>query len=297
MECEEIEVHDPRWVEILKGIPHDVYHLPGYVRLESQRTNSQPKAVIAHEADKVLFLPYMVREGRFGEMGESVRDVISPYGYPGFLVNSSAAEDKIFLERAWRKILSYWRELDICSAFIRAHPILNAELISRFPPEHCFGQGETVSIDLSSPRDIMWKQIRPSIRTAINRGKALGYLPRMVPFKDHLPDFFQVYRETMQRVNPENRLPYEFFSSLADILDGSLHLCVVESEGKVICAGLKSVCGGIVQGMWGGTLSEYISESPFSLMVWFSSLWAKSEGYEFMHLGGGVGSRNDSLFR
>ena len=56
-----IDLENPLWVEILQKLRHDIYHLPEYIYLESQRTNTIPKAIFICEGKKMLFVPYLLR--------------------------------------------------------------------------------------------------------------------------------------------------------------------------------------------------------------------------------------------
>ena len=57
-----------------------------------------------------------------------------------------------------------------------------------------------------------------------------------------------------------------------------------------------TICDGIVQYHLGGTRNEFIEFSPMTLMIDTVRLWANEIGARVFHLGGGVGSKEDSLF-
>ena len=103
---------DPVWQKYLNTLPHDFYHLPGYLELEAQRYGAKAEAIVIQLDAEVFFLPYLVRDCDLH--GDPVYDVISPYGYPGMLV-SPAGQNPQFIDRCLQTIYRYWQERNICS--------------------------------------------------------------------------------------------------------------------------------------------------------------------------------------
>jgi hypothetical protein len=58
-----------------------------------------------------------------------------------------------------------------------------------------------------------------------------------------------------------------------------------------------TVCDGIAQDHLGGTRKKFLAYSPDRLVVDAERRWAADQGLRVLHLGGGVGGREDSLFR
>src|SRR6516162_8590132 len=84
MRFEFLPPDDGRWAAFLREIPHDFYHLPGYVRLAARQEEGRAEAVLVTAADNYFFLPYIVRR-----LEASGGDLVSPYGYPGPLFRES----------------------------------------------------------------------------------------------------------------------------------------------------------------------------------------------------------------
>src|SRR4051794_34072701 len=84
-----IDIDDSRWPELLGQLRHDLYHSPNYARIEARRMNAAAEAFTAKDGDRLFFLPYLVRPcgPLFPDATVDTLDVISPYGYPGMLVN------------------------------------------------------------------------------------------------------------------------------------------------------------------------------------------------------------------
>ena len=305
MKLQVIKTNDLLWEEILQKVEHDIYHLPKYVYLESIRTETVPEAILIEEADKIFFIPYLLRNIDNSSEKDShstkLFDAVSPYGYPGLLLSDSARKSPRFMKSAMNKFISVLRSKNICSAFLRLHPILNDGLEEIFPAAFCQITGETVSVDLRLSLEQIWQKTKPGHRNKINRCKRRDFKARVVDFKEYLDEFRDIYRETMDRVGASESYYFNkfYFSYFATELADSIHLAIVESnDGEVCCAGLFTECNGIVQYHLGGTKNKYLKEAPSKLMFDHVRYWAKERGNSFLHLGGGLGgSKDDSLYR
>ncbi|MDZ8079939.1 MAG: GNAT family N-acetyltransferase [Nostoc sp. DcaGUA01] len=301
MDYKIVSLSDPLWLEILKKLNHDIYHLPEYVDLEAKRIQAIPEAILIFENDKILFLPYLLRcvNNLFETNIEIplIWDIVSPYGYPGILLSQAAANTPEFLQLAVNQLILGLRDRQICSAFLRLHPILNQGLNEVLPLELCQVSGETVSIDLSLSTSEIWHQTRPEHRNHINRCKRSGFTARMVRLEEYIDKFINIYHETMNRVEAKKYFYFDdnYFQNLAN-LNKNIYLCLIELNNQIACAGIFTECCQIVQYHLGGTKSEFLKQAPSKLMFDYVRFWAKERGNKFLHLGGGVGSAKDSLY-
>lgn len=301
MDTKIIDISNPLWVQTLQELNHDVYHLPEYVYLDSQRTLSIPQAILIREEDKLFFLPYLLRRcddlvGDNLATSESF-DVVSPYGYPGMLLNQSAASSPAFLELALNQLISIFRDTQICSAFFRLHPLLNPDFHKIYSADICQVTGETVSVDLHLSEEEIWSQTRSDHRKDINRLKRAELVVKIVPFELYINEFIAMYQETMARAGAAQiyYFDYDFFASLLT-LGEKLHLGIVESDGQMACGCLITECDGIVQTYLGGTKQQFLKQSPDKLLFDYVRFWAKKRGNKVFHLGGGVGSSKDGVY-
>lgn len=302
MKLQVIDVSNPLWSETLRNLRHDFYHLPGYVAIEAKRMRAIAEAILVQDGEKVLFLPYLLRQcgDVFDEdlKASEIFDVLSPYGYPGILLNEAGVENLEFIHLAMAQLTQTFKDRRICSAFLRLHPILNHRFDESYPSQACKIHSETIAVDLKLTEAEIWQQTRPEYRNKINKSKRGGFAARIAPLNQHLHDFIDVYTETMDRVGASQSyyFSHEYFLHFVEALGESLHLCIVELDGQVVCAGLFTECCGIVQYHLGGTRNEFLKNSPTILMFDYVRYWAKQRGNEIFHLGGGVGGAKDSLY-
>jgi FemAB family len=303
MKIEIIELTNPLWLEILQKIRHDIYHLPEYFWLEARRTKMIPEAIAIADGDKILFAPYLFRSCNdiVPEEGTTIEtfDIISPYGYPGILLSEAAASTPGFPDLAMSELKRVLSEKGVCSAFFRLHPILNENFCEIFQPDTFTLNGETVSVDLRISESQIWSSTRSGHKSTINKCKRLGMTAKMVPITEYLDEFTKIYQETMERVGAVKKyyaFDDQYFDQMHNALGEKLHLCIVEYESEVACVGLYTESCGIVQSTLGGTKNKYVALSPSSLETDYARYWAKERGNEFLHLGGGVGASQDSVY-
>lgn len=304
MQLEFIPPNHPQWSALLAESQHDIYHLPGYLTLEAERTQGLPEAMLVTEGEAMLLVPYLLRSDRDilpdDDLAAAAFDVVSPYGYPGFVLNPAARDRPDFVVSALQTLKQGLRDRGVCSAFFRLHPIVDVDLAAGLTEaEYCF-QGETVSVDLTLTESEIWSHTRKDHRNRINRARREGLTARIVPWQEALPTFVDIYVETMARVGAAERyLEFDaaYFTQLGELLGDRLHLCLVEWEGEVASAGLYTEWNGIVQAIFGGTRTAFLKPSPSTLETHTVALWAKDRGNHLLHLGGGVGASEDPLFR
>ncbi|MEB3182489.1 MAG: peptidoglycan bridge formation glycyltransferase FemA/FemB family protein, partial [Nostocaceae cyanobacterium] len=226
-------------------------------------------------------------------------DIISPYGYPGILVSEAAANDREFLDLAMNELKKTLQSMGVCSAFFRLHPILNEKFPEIFSPDMFTFNGETISVDLTLSEAQIWSDTNSKKRNKINKCKRLGMTARVVRSHEYLEDFWDIYKETMERVGALEKyftFDHNYLLEMQDHFFEHMFLCLVEMEGEIASAGLYTECNGIVQGVLGGTRNKYYQYSPTSLETDYVRMWAKQRGNKYLHLGGGVGGAEDELY-
>ncbi len=289
------------WQECLAEMPHDFYHMPGYVRLCAECEGGSAQAFVASDGEHRFFVPLVVRPiDPDGAAGGMLYDATSPYGYPSPLLAGGESQEKrtAFLDRALESLLAALRERRVVSLYLRLHPLLPLPREPFCRQGTLVRHGETVFVDLTESEQEWWRQTRAQHRNHINRAVRLGYVAEMDEHWSRLDQFFDLYTDTMRRVNahPDYFFSREYFHQLKDALGDKLHLGIVRIGNELVCAGLFSEVCGIVQFHLAGRREETTSPAPMKLLTHFVRCWAKGRGNRVFHLGGGLGARRDSLF-
>jgi Acetyltransferase (GNAT) domain len=306
MKIEILKIESTEFKKAVQNFNHDIYHLPLYILTEARRIEAQAEAIMISEGSKQFLLPYLIRrcpedmllDLNQRDFSESIYDAVSPYGYPGILLNDEAQADSTFVLQSIEMLVTTFKACKICSAFIRLHPILNAEIQQIIGGTELVKNGTTVFIDLTLSDDAQRRQIKSSRRTRINQCRKRQFFANILPFsQEHIPIFMDIYKDTMDRIGAGQSYYFDrsYYESLTQ-LSPHIFICIVEFEQNPICVGLITECCGIVQYHLCGTKNEFLPFTPNTLMIDEIRHWATQRGYRTFHLGGGLGGQQDSLF-
>lgn len=289
-----------QWTAAISLARHDFYHLPGYHALAE--ANGEGTAHLFHfaEDDRAISLPLLLRplngvEGLDGA-DPGLQDATSVYGYAGPLV-SHAALPEGFVSRFQAALIGALGDRKVVSIFSRLHPLL-AQAQSLRGLGECQPSGQTVSLDLALPEQEQRAQIRSRYRPDINRTRRLGVTCIDDLEWRYLGEFISAYWENMRRVAAQDSyfFKHEYFDVLRRELGSRLHLFVALAGGRMAAGALIVECDGIVQYHLGATRDEFLELSPMKVILDTLRQWGSQRGTRVLHLGGGVGSREDSLF-
>ncbi|KIG19655.1 hypothetical protein DB30_00164 [Enhygromyxa salina] len=293
-----------RWANLLGRTRHDFHHLPAYVALEAERLGGRGFALLVEDRrdpSRAALLPLILR----ALPASAACDAISPYGYPAPLFTSSSPS---FESAAVEAFVTAMAARRVASAFVRLHPLLGC-------PEQALGRfggvvehGPTVWIDLQANEATQWAGYRGTHRNLIRRAGRDGLQVQFDEAFARLDEFYPVYAQTMDRVGASDMLSLSssvspaqderrYLERLATLLRGRGFLALVEQQGQVIAGGVFTSCAGIVQYHLSGTATAWQRASPTRLMLDAVRRRQTARGDWRMHLGGGVGAKQDPLFR
>lgn len=276
---------------------YDVYYLSGYVKAFQLHGDGQPH-LLCYEggdvrgihvimkrdiADDAFFTDKITRDTLF--------DCITPYGYGGWLIEGEGDRAPLFAAyEAW------CRDNRIVSEFVRFHPMLNnAEDSASF--YQVVALGKTVAMDLSSPETV-WANLTSKNRNMVRKAQKSG----VKIYDGQLPQIYatfkKIYNATM---DSDNAKPYyyfsdEFYDSIRKDLAEESRIFWAEADGKIIAASIMLSVNGYMSYHLSGSLREYQHMAPSNLLLYKAALWGCSNGCKSLHLGGGVGSKADSLY-
>jgi hypothetical protein len=297
LKAEFIAPSDPRWRAFVARVPHDVYHLPEYVVAASRAEKGRPGAFYAESENTACLIPLLIRDLP-EELGASREwyDAASPYGYPGLLATNPT--DEVALIRFLTALRELGDAQGLVSAFIRLHPLLPLPSAALRSLGSVRTHGRVVHLDLTQSTEKLWSEARKNHGRGIRKLHRAGFVATMDDWGLY-PEFIRLYKETMRRVAAA---PFYFFARTyfedvrAELL-GQTHLCTVAApDGRIACAGLFFEEAGIVQYHLSGTADEFLGVAPSKLMFDCVFRWSKERGNHVLHLGGGLGGREDSLF-
>ena len=295
-----ISPQDPRWAMFLERVRHDIYHSPDYAAADARRIGGQPMAFLLETGRGSLLLPMLLRrclEVLGPEAGAGL-DAVSPYGYPGFLLDDAAKAEPGFLDTAIDSLSAALAEAGVCTLFLRMHPILNEGIAASTTLYRFDETGTTVTVDLSRTEAELWSAMRKGHTNAVNQARRAGFVTAVSRLDVHIEDFVAVYSDVLERIQADNSYVVndEYLAALAE--DPSVWLIRAHQGSELAGAYIVFERCGIVHLHLGGARSRFIKPSPSNLLVHEVCRWAKERGNEIVQLGGGVGAAaDDSLFR
>lgn len=236
------------------------------------------------------------------------QDALSPYGYPGVLTTDDRILDEVlsaFHEFAAREKL--------VSTFLRLHPIHNQCLVPERTHLRQSLRGKTYSIYLSEGIEAIRANYSSNHRRNLKKLRKQGYTAVFDAW-EHLPAWQEIYVQTMDRLGATEYYKFDlaYFEHLRNHLNCRL-LTVHNPAGEVACGGIFTYYADVIQYHLGGTAESELSAAPSKLMfdTAIADAVGKSAGgneheeyedaihggYKWLHLGGGVGSKDDNLAR
>jgi hypothetical protein len=288
---------DKRWADFLGEVPHDVYHLPAYATLASRCEGGEPAAFYVREGNDAMLVPLLLRQvPHLPGCNKEMRDATSPYGYPSPLF--SRPERIEACRNLLLNMVEVARSQGMVTLFLRLHPLLGCPL-EAFPDNGDLVQhGQTVSINLARPLEEIIRDTSSNHRRGLRKLAQAGFHVVLDEWNDY-PEFIRLYRETMNRIGAHPFYQFEgtYFDDLRHFLKPNLHLCsVCSAKGELASAGLFTVVGDLVEYHLGCSSEEYLKLAPSKMMFDFMRRWGHEKGLRLLHLGGGLGGQNDSLF-
>lgn len=281
-----------QWDEIVKGFAeYDVYYLSGYVKAFYIHGDGDP-FLLYYGGDglKAIYV-YMRRPTAI----EGVYDSVTPYGYGGVLFEGDTSD--INLQSFWKEYLVKMEEEHIVDNFVRYHPVLK-NAVPMKAISNVIDLGKTVAFDLESP-EVIWENIisknRNMIRKAEKNCIEIHHGKDLELFKD----FKTIYNATMEKDYAEEYYFFgeKFYESIHNDLRDNYEIFYAVYEGKIIAMSIMLFANKQMHYHLSGSIMEYRNLAPSNLLLYKAALWGCEHGYKTFHLGGGVGSGEDNLYK
>ena len=223
-------------------------------------------------------------------------DMASPYGYGGWLFEGDVSNDALaaFYDeyRVFMLVHHY-----VCN-FVRFSPVLaNADLVR--PMGIVTDLGKTITIDLSS-KDGIWQNITSKNRNMIRKAiKNDVIIKHSKPSPSLMSTFKKIYDDAMRH---DGAIDYYFFNdsfyqSITDKLMSNTEVFYALKDGKTIAVSIILYCNGMMHYHLSGTDASYRRLAPTNLLLYEAALWGHEMGFKVFHLGGGLGSGEDNLYK
>ncbi|TJY33436.1 peptidoglycan bridge formation glycyltransferase FemA/FemB family protein [Pontimicrobium aquaticum] len=282
------------WQLVLsKTDTYDFYHTYDYHHISCDPSKETPILITYTYNDVLVALPLLLRKID----NTKFFDFTSIYGYGGPIVkNINASFDTIHFQN---ELTNYFIEKQIVSVFSRLHPYIKEQdaIMSSFG--ELTPLGKVVNIDVTLPIEDSRRAYQKSLKNQVNKLRRTCTV-RKAETKEDIHEFIDIYYENMTRLNAKKEYFFErsyFFNFLGQTDFNTDILLVEEIESKKIIAGSMFVkTNGFVQFHLSGTRTDFLRLKPSKLFLDEMRIEASNNGYKYFNLGGGLGSKEDSLF-
>lgn len=279
------------WDAIVRSFAeYDVYYLSGYVKAFEIHGDGDPELLYYESEGLRAIYVYMKRR-----IADGLYDAVTPYGYGGVLFDGELSAEA--LETFREAFEQQMQEAHIVCNFVRYHPVL-ANAIPMKGISKVIDLGKTVAMDLSSP-EVIWSNIHSKNRNMIRKAEKNGIEILHGQGMELMDQFIDIYNATMQKDNAEEYYYFKrpFYESIDRDLKDNYEMFYAMYEGRPIAMSIMIFANGRLNYHLSGSDIEYRNLAPSNLLLYKAALWGCEQGMKTFHLGGGVGSGEDNLFK
>ncbi|WP_296317555.1 peptidoglycan bridge formation glycyltransferase FemA/FemB family protein [Winogradskyella sp. UBA3174] len=283
-----------QWSEQLSLVKQlDFYHTYDYHYL-SKKDNELPILIKYTDGFTSLLFPLLLRNIE----NSNYKDAISVYGYAGLLALN--IDENFKKENFHNELNAFFNENKIVTVFSRLHPFLDCQETILDELGTITTLGKVVYKDLSDTIENQRAQYNRRLKTYLNKSRRLCTIIKG-KIEDHLDSFINLYIENMRRVIADASYFFdkEYFVQLLSSSDfnSEFSLCIHNESQEIIAGAIFIKTGNIVQYHLSGLSEDYMDLNPIKLIIDDMRIKSTKEGYKYLNLGGGKGSKEDSLFK
>lgn len=290
------------WDSIVKSFEnYEIYYLSFYVRAFEIHGDGKPMLIYYSCKDmravNVVFLRDISKDSRFEKLikGNEFFDIITPYGYGGFLIEGNTSDKN--LEKLNLEYVKLCNSLNIVSEFVRFNPLSKNACINKKIYD-VTDLSKTITIDLDSS-DQIWKNITSKNRNVIRKSIKSGVEIYWGRSPELIDEFIVLYTKTMKKDGATDYYYFEkdFYESvLKDLKYNSMFFYAVY-EGKIISMSIIIYENKHMHYHLSASDRVYQHLAPTNLLLYEAACWGVNNGFEKFHLGGGLGSKEDNLYK
>jgi len=286
---------EEEWKSLVKrALKYDFYHSWTYHLLDNN--NGVPMLFVYEMGDDFIAMPVVKRHIQDSEYF----DMSSVYGYSGPISNKDFDElPADFVCRFRTSFLDFLKDEKIITVFTRLNPFLDQRSLMEG-----FGgvvdNGKVVVLDLTKSIEQQRCGYQERLSRKIRQLRNKGFYVKEANTTKDIRIFYDLYTANMMRLEALDTYYFdeEYFKTLLDSDEYDARLLFVYNRNNYpVCGGIVVITNDIMQAHLLGTREEYLKDSPAKLLNEEVSLLGRELGVKQYNLGGGLGFKEDSLFR
>lgn len=290
--------HKEEWDSIVKSFAnYDVYYLNGYVQAFHLIGDGEPFLFYYEEGSTRAMNVFMKRDLASLPMLKNELepgkyfDIVTPYGYGGFILEGNGFEH---LKYTYEQ---FCKEEHIVCEFVRFHPLFRnwAGLADFYDIRHT---GDTVYIDLRS-KDYIWGNFTSKNRNMVRKAQKADLKVYWGRDGSIVSEFMEIYNKTMEKDQSADFYFFkkEFYESVLYDLKYNAMWFYAKTGCEITSIAIFLYGNKTMHYHLSASRKEYQHLAPTNLLLYEAALWGNENGYETLHLGGGVGSQKDNLYK
>ncbi|MEA4894594.1 MAG: GNAT family N-acetyltransferase [Oscillospiraceae bacterium] len=274
----------------------DIFFYPSYGKLY-ERIEGGTCEVFEHTGgDGTIRNMYIKRPVPWLVDGVQYYDVTTPYGYGGPVITAGKSTEALISEyyAAWA---DYCRNNRIVAEFVRFHLYDNTDLSLHYPGE-ITQISDNVVLNLAPTIDEIWVGFEHKVRKNVKKAQRNGLAVTSDTTGEHLPDFLDIYYNTMNRNKAKSYYFFDpsYFKALNRTLKGKYVYFHVWHNEQIVSTELVLCSQNYAYSFLGGTLEDYFPMRPNDLLKYEIIRWCKETGRTVFVLGGGY-HPGDGIYR
>jgi len=294
------------WDAVVRSFQsYDIYYLSGYVKAFLTHGDGDPLLFYYEETSdnsnclsvrgiNVVMKRDISKDNIFTKKikDKTWFDFTTPYGYGGWVIEGDGDSSRLF-----DCYQSWCQSHNVVSEFVRFHPVLENSKINSKSYE-VIGLGKTITMDLASKEQI-WNDLSSKNRNVIRKARKSGVEIYWGRNPELIDTFIPLYNETM---NKDDATDYYYFSRefyksvLEDLRYNSLIFYALYDQ-KVISMSMILFGNENMHYHLSASDRKHQNLAATNLLLYEAACWGSENGYKSFHLGGGLGSKEDSLFK
>lgn len=291
-----------KWDAIVHSFnDYDVYYLWGYSKAFQLHGDGEPY-LFYYDDDRMRAMNVVMKrdiglDERFrGKQPESSYfDLTTPYGYGGFLLEGEIAYES--LRKLDNQYSNFCKRSGIICEFVRFQPVLrNSEDLGCM--YDITNLCKTISINLDSTEQI-WSGLISQNRNKVRKAQGNGIEIYWGHNEELYKEFITMYNITMDIDNAKEYYYFgeEFYKSILNDFKYNALMFYAVYQGKKIAMAIMLFANKQMHYHLSASNKEYRHLAPTNLLMYEAACWGSRNGYKTFHLGGGVGSCKDSLYK
>nr|WP_068893093.1 GNAT family N-acetyltransferase [Pedobacter panaciterrae] len=271
---------------------YEVYHTWYY---HSLNVEGEPVLFIYEEENLFIGFPLIKRN-----IEESSHyDMTSVYGYAGPISNIDFKDiSQSTIESFKHEFNNFLKSEQCVCAFTRLYPFLNQQYLLE-SIGGVFPNGSTIYMDLSLTIEEQRSRYDKRLKRQIKKLREMGYTIKNAVDPSEITAFTKMYHKNMDRLGASKSYYFDenYFSGLLNASEFENELVLIYDGTEMICGALILISEAVVRNHLSATSERYLKESPSKLLTDEISMIGRRLGKKIFHLGGGVGGKEDSLFK